>query len=304
MSALDMPIPPELAVPNEPIADHELAMYLDAVHDAAGESSVDLHVAAAWLADDENAQTVPARVARWRCESDDEAEWALRKLALAEAELSRLREQADEWAARIEQWFRSAAQQHERTAEFMADRLRDYGIRRRAAGGGATLDLPSGTIKTQQSKPAVKIADDEKLYAAIEALDGDALVKWNDAMLNAGIEQHELVKITHKVYAQPLRKLVQISEKPDGNVLRITFGQCDHVVTYDFLADGNDVPERGEMLVCSSCPHDSIDGEQRRPVADAELVAETKRVVIGPDGSELPGVTVSDESIDCTVKAR
>lgn len=304
MSALDLPIPAELAIDDEPIKQHELLMYLDAVHDAAGEASVDLHVAAQWLADDENAMTVPARVARWRCESDDAAEWAMRKLALAEAELSRLREQANEWAERIELWFRNAAREHERTADFMAERLRDYGLRRREAGGGATLELPSGVIKTTLSKPAVTVEDDAALYAAIAALDGDALVEWSKAMQNAEVEQHELTKIEHKVYVQPLRKLVKIVEKPDGNVLRIEFGQCDHVVTYDFLADGDDVPAEGELLVCPDCPADPVDGEQRRPVRSAELVVQTKRVVVGPDGGELPGVVVTSESIDCTVKAR
>lgn len=303
MSVPDLPIPAELAVEQEPIAEHELAAYFAAVQNDADAAAVDPEVAAEWLAADDSAQSLAARVARWRIEADDQAEWALRKLAVANEELRRFTEQAQEWANRIHAWFLQASREHERTASFMRDRLEDYGLRRREAGGGATLTLPSGTIRTTASGEAVEVENDEELYVLLEGLDGDALVEWSNAMANAEVEQHELTKRSVKIDVRSLRKLVRIEHVHDGNELTIEYA-CGHVVTFDYFGSIEEVPERGEVIGCAQCPMDPIEGVAQVAVARAELSQRTKPVVLGPDGSELKGVRVRPARIVPKVEAR
>lgn len=306
MAMPDIPIPAELAVEAEPLSDDELARYFD-VHEA--------FTSASGLPEHMRPQPSETEAGRWRIESDDAAEWALRKLAMARDEAARLREQADEWAARIEHWFVQAAREHVRTEAFMRERLEDYGLRRRDAGGAATLNLPSGTIKTTSSQPAVEVVDDATLALVLETALGEppralsdedaaSYRAWREAwdkLVADSDEPVELVKRTPKVYVGPLRKLVRVAELPTGQTRWVLSLSCEHeqIITTD---DDDMGVELGDELPCSQCPGDPIDGAALSTLIAVEQQQLTELVAVGPDDEPVPGAGVKPGGVTATVK--
>lgn len=318
MALPDFPLlPPELAVDSPPLTDDDLATYF-AVMDAGPNAGMS-HTG---QEDPEMAEAVElgAVVHGWRVEADDQAEWALRKLALANEELRRLAEQAQEWQARIGAWFQQAAHTHQRTAAYMEERLADYALRLREVGGPATLQLPSGTIKTTEQKPKVEVADDALLARMLdEALaeptralseeDAAAYKAWRDAWAKLVAEADqpvELVKRTPKVYVGPLRKLVRAEERPTGQTRWVLSLSCDHELATVTDDDASEParPKLGEGLACSLCPTDSIDGETISTVVAIEEIKLTELVPVGPDGEPVPGAMVNPGGIVPKVEAR
>lgn len=171
------PIPPEL-IDDEPHGEVE-RLTADAF-DFAEQSEVELVEAVEMLAD--------AEPDRWRIRTDDDAEWALRHLAEARAELERLRQQSLRWQERIEAWFRQAAREPARRAEFFQAHAEWYGRRCRAEGR-KSVKLPSGTIATRSTPAAAVIADPV------------ALVEWAREALP------EAVRVREDVLVSTLRKL-------------------------------------------------------------------------------------------------
>ena len=199
MSAAELPNLPELALVDEPLTDDDLDRYF-AMNEGTDQTMP--------LADD-HARSVDG----WRIEDDETADWALRKLAVAAVERQVLVEQADEYIARIRSWFDRVARKHERTMSFMENRLEDYGLRRREAGGAKTVELPSGVIRTSEAKPAAEVDDDEALAAYIEReTDGRGDMAWAEAIRAAGFDLDDMIQRTPKVYVGPLRKVVHVEE--------------------------------------------------------------------------------------------
>lgn len=305
MALSDFPLPAELAVDEPPLSDEDLAVYFGRLDEQPDPDYAPLPAS-------------ESTVGRWRVEADDQAEWALRKLALANEEMRRLAEQAQEWERRIRAWFQQAAATHERTAAFMEDRLADYALRLRAAGGPATLQLPSGTIKTTEQKPAVEVADDALLARILDealgepqrALDEDELARWRAwqeawAKATAGMEEPlELVKRTPKVYVGPLRKLVHVEERPTGRERLTLTLACDHEAAEVIAAGAETDALLGSLTACPLCPADSIDGEAMQVVVATQVEPLTELVPVGPDGDPVPGAQVRPGGITPKVEAR
>lgn len=150
----DEPIPAELAAPDDaPDPDATAAEAFD----FAASSVVPLGQAVEMLAD--------AEPERWRIVDDDGAEWAMRHIAEATAELAELRARAARWQERIDAWFAQAAEQVARRADFFTAHLEWYGRRERIEHERATISLPSGKVSARQVGAAVEIVDEEALLA-------------------------------------------------------------------------------------------------------------------------------------------
>jgi phage host-nuclease inhibitor protein Gam len=231
----ELPMPPELAAP-EPDADAWVHQLADQVAAVAAESSVDADDLAAGLAADEwtedaGASWVPEPARRWTVTDDGTAEWAMRHVAAADAELAALGAQADEWAGRIKAWFDQRARPVLATRGFMAAHLEAYALRRREANPKhKTLTLPSGVVRTSYVSAKVEVDD--------------------DATVAAWAEEHGLasvVKVTKKVYVGDLRDEVEVVDWPIGVKVVAACG-C-----VDLQPDGTTPPPPGAGWFCHGC---------------------------------------------------
>lgn len=315
MTAADLPIPADLAFDAPPLTDDQLDAYFaeaEHVEDAheipvfSGEGVVD-----EFVADDEAWGRREVRaVAGFQVTDLATAEWAMRKLAEAEAERAALAEQRDSWMERIGAWFDQASKRPTRTANFMTDRLLAFGRGERERNPRvATIPLPSGTIKTTASRPAVEVADDAALasYIAdrltlppVPASDA-ALARyrtWQEAVAEAEAEGDNLVKYTPKVYAGPLRAVASVQQRKLGDRVTVTLS-CDH--SWSFITNGEHEYTVGVFASCSVCEPDPIDGARSWPVREVVTEDEYEVVVVGPDGEPLPGVAVRPGGVSVKV---
>lgn len=300
MSAVpDMPIPPELALAGgEPYTLEEIDLYYDVM--AVGPTD--------GRDEDPGPVELAAEIHAWQIEADDQAEWAGRRLALAAEEVARLQEQANEWAARIGHWFEQASKRPRQRVGFFEDRLADYALRVREAGGPSSLVLPSVTVGTTLHKPAVKVEDDARLadYLAIAGTNGtqEGFDAWNRAWASVDFEEDDLVKTTQKVFVVPLRKLVHVEEIEEQLWDCSAILSCGHTVDLGAQTAPDDfaVPDRGDLMACPS--GDGHDPGFSYPVS-ATVTRQRKRLAaVGPDGIEVPGCTVSEASVSASVKVR
>lgn len=163
----DEPLPPELASPDD-AADAWLEQVADAGAQLADDTGMDPDAAGALLAipAHESAEgyaaraLVPEAAQRWTVTDDRSAEWAMRHVVAATAEIERLRDQADNWEARIHQWFTHRANPLLAKVAFMEAHLERHAIALRAADPKRkTLVLPSGAVRTTSSAPKVVISN-------------------------------------------------------------------------------------------------------------------------------------------------
>ena len=155
-----VPLPPMLGRP--PLADD-----IEAVLD---DRPLHGEMAAALTTDDDGraVEMIDERteiVHRWSITQDNEAEWAMRKLAEAEAEIAAVEAQAVEWKAQVDDWLATVRRRPEGTARFMRERLEAYALRERAEADRATVPLPSGKVATRESKAKASICDPPDLLA-------------------------------------------------------------------------------------------------------------------------------------------
>lgn len=111
------------------------------------------------------------------------AEWAMRHVAAAEAELATLRAAADEYHAQIDEWFDDASRRARTTAAFFAPHLEHYQRRRREMTDDATLKLPSGVVKTRKYQPSIEVDDEAAVIAWAERVGLDAVLVKRDPKL-------------------------------------------------------------------------------------------------------------------------
>ena len=120
----------------------------------------------------------------WRVRTDDDAEWALRKIGAARAELAELEAKAKRWADKIASWFEQAAKDPERTAEFFTAQVERYAMAERREHDRKSVKLPSGKFSTRSVPLALEIDDDE------------ALVEWAVDNLPDAIRVREDVQVS------------------------------------------------------------------------------------------------------------
>lgn len=283
-----MPVDLALVQPLEP---EELAAFMAWADQTAADAGVEplelvQHVAEVAMAPDFDPGPVgddmpaPARAgARWRIRSAEEAEWAMRHLAAADANLELLKSQRDAYVAKITAWHLAAMREPNRSAAFFRAHLEAWGVEQRELHPKvATIPLPSGAIATTTHKPAVQVLDDE------------AVAEWAEATLPA-MRADELVKLTTKVYIGELRKEVAITDMPTGrHWVSLSCGcsmstdeveDCAALVGLELDCDAN--PEHGTQVVQSCEP-------------------ELEPAAIDADGGRVPGTIVEPQHV--TAKAK
>lgn len=196
----DLPLPPNLAGP-DPLPAQALERYLtllsppqEVEQEGGSEEEPEQRELTAEQVEEMDS------VARWAIGSEGEAEWAMRHLRGHLRRRAEVKAQADEWRAQIDQWERGEVAKLLPSLEFFAGRLEAYGLAvRKADPDRATIDLPSGAIKTTSSGARVTVEDDRLaglwLAENLEEVP-EALCKW-----------------TAKVYVGPLRKLLVVAEE-------------------------------------------------------------------------------------------
>lgn len=290
MPAVPLPLPPELASP-EPDADAWVPALADALVAMADDAGMDPDAAGAMLADDtaegnaDHAANVPERARRWQVTDDRSAEWAMRHVAQAEAELAQLRAQADEWRQRIDTWFVQRARPLQATVGFMAGHVERYALAKREANPKAkTLTLPSGVVRTSYVAPKVEVAD------------ADEVVAWARANGLA-----DVVRVKREPKVSELREHLTLVERAVG--IRVV----DDAGCVVALADGSlQLPEPGAEWWCPQCADTTkvaavtVDAYQVVAVRTAQLDGLPPH---GPLPAPVPGTFVAPERVTAKAQA-
>jgi len=104
---------------------------------------------------------------RFRIETDDQAEWAGRKLAVATRRTAEIRETADRARARIEQWQADMLAPHRRDLEFFEGLLTEYATDQRTGHGRKQVETPSVKVTTRTVPATFAVVDAERAAAAL-----------------------------------------------------------------------------------------------------------------------------------------
>jgi phage host-nuclease inhibitor protein Gam len=250
MSALPEDLlPPFLAVDEEPLTDLEILGFIEA---AAVDGEDDPHRP------------------RWSIDSDEEAEWAMRKLAYEERALRTIADQAEDWAARIQRWHDEVIKPHKSTAAFFRGALEDY-ARRQREEGRLSVPLPSGKVSTRNVPASVKVADEATVL--------DCLPAW------------DRVYVTKESIR--LRELQQITAVARTATLHLACGHSFECVVLD-------PSEIGPVTNCSAC--DRKEGEDRSQVSITGVDLSAPIPVLKNTRKPIPGAIVEPERVSVTVK--
>lgn len=120
-----------------------------------------------------------AGVGGYTLTDDDAADWALRKLAKARADIEQAERMADERKKLIDRWLQDSTASDCQTVEFFTGLLSEYHSRVLADDPDRkTLDLPSGRVKSRTYKPAVVIDDLDELVEWLVEVDRADEITW------------------------------------------------------------------------------------------------------------------------------
>lgn len=160
-----MPIPSDLNDDPPPLPDADLEAFIADVLDVATESGASIGDSThAHLHADER----PA-AASWEPTDLAGAEWCARKLAEARERIAGMSDCYETWKAELDVWLADVTKRDEVTAMLMASKLEAFALEQRAAGGPATLKLPSGQVRTVKHSTKVTMPDaDAALAWALE----------------------------------------------------------------------------------------------------------------------------------------
>jgi hypothetical protein len=248
MSALPEDLlPPFLAVDEEPLTDDEIAGFVEA-------SAVD--------GED------PHRP-HWSIDSDEEAEWAMRKLVYEERALRTINDQAEDWAARIQRWHDEATKPHKSTAAFFRGVLEDY-ARRQREEGRLSVPLPSGKVSTRNVPASVKVVDEATVLAELP-----------QEVRNVVVKESVRLNLFQKATAVARTATLHVS--------------CGHVFEVVIL----DPKEIGPETVCGICSKVD-DPDSLVAITGVELSAPIP--VLKTTRKPVPGAIVEPERVSVTVK--
>lgn len=181
-----LPLPPALAIRDEPFTDEDLDDFIDAR--AAG-------------------LPAPAAVGKFIIDDDSKAEWAGRRFRDIDAARDAAIEQANQWSEQIDEWLDAELARLGPRAAVFEEALKRYAINRRTADekNNKTTSLPSVTVSTRKpTTSTVHIANQEVVEAWARTLDADAL--------------RAVAKITIEVQVSKLRK---VAEVPKGKTVAL-----------------------------------------------------------------------------------
>lgn len=248
----DDPLPPELAVDEEPLS----------------EPAIDFHAGV-------GAEEAEPLRPRWDVADDDVAEWALRKLGNAQRAEAQLRTQRDAWTDRISHWFDQASRPHAQRAAFFEGALKDYLRRRREADPKLnSIPLPSGRVASK--------AEPAKVVVAHEA----TVLDWIEDVLDR--EQRETV-VRREVKVSELRKLVEIQREVLGTRYLLEL-ECGHTQAWGTVLDETEAPDLGDAIQCFPCTEETgLPAARTITTLETQEVVETTVVA---RGEPVPGVDV------------
>jgi len=259
------PLPPELAMDDSPLPDADLQQLWDAATELAADAAMDPGDAALQLADSDDG---PSR--RWWITDDGGAEWALRHVAEAEAELVRLRQQRDAWVERISQWFTQAAGKEQARRAFFVDHLERYAIAERERADRKTIKLPSGVLRTRPAPATVKVTDEAKVL----------LWAQEQGVLDEVAPPKRSVKLT------PLREHAKAVEVVDWAQLVLSDG-----TVWEWMRNGVEAVYATE----ASTPRQVIHGHVCPQVGDGHYVVRREPLHVPDDPA---GVVLQDDRAD------
>jgi hypothetical protein len=229
----------------------------------------------AWV-DEIGSDTLPEPAQRWIIDGTGSAEWAMRHVAAADAQIAALAAQAEEWRERIDAWLERESSRPQATRAFFVGHLERYALNLRAADPAAkTLSLPSGRVTTVGRVPRVIVTDEE------------AAVEW--ARTNAPDAITE--RIVTSIPLAELRRYVAVHQVISEAWVTNSCG-CRLYLRDD---EGLDLPEPGVEVECSECLTAATLG-RIEPTA-SRLLART------PMGGWVPGVDVDQGGTTARVVA-
>lgn len=308
-----MPIPPDLNDDPPPLPPADLDAFVTMVVDLAQMSGVSLGDSThAHIHADER----PA-AASWEPTDLAGAEWCARKLADARERIAGLRDCYETWKSELDVWLADVTKRDEVTALLMESKLEAFALEQRAAGGPATLKLPSGQVRTVKHSTKVTMPDAAAALAwALERIpcprcEGRGLVPDGAAVPspeecghcdNGWIERHpDIVQRKEWVNVTDVRAYVEARTVPTGRFVMDL--ECGCTLT-DSLPDelAERVTDDGRLWVDGRtvrllCP--THGAEQ----AIAHIVPETKLqpVEVGPGGATVDVLSVEPEHVTATV---
>lgn len=117
------------------------------------------------VTDEQIAQGPPADV---ELSAFEHVEWAMRKMAAAQARLDALAERYAEMVGRIERWYEQEAAGDRQSIDYFTGLIERYAVARRERhpDGPATYNFPSGKVITRRKKDPTIEVEDEKALAA------------------------------------------------------------------------------------------------------------------------------------------
>lgn len=156
---------------------------------------------------------------RFVIDSEDKANWALRKIAEHEGHLNNANELAQKEIDKIENWFKQIKEQKQNQIEHLQSMLAEYAIKQREKDPKfKSLKLPNGRFGFRK-RPDKWNYDDEKLLESLKQS-----------------EMTDLIKVEEKVNKRDLRKVLEVV---NGKVLNPETGE---------FIDGVSIEEQGESF--------------------------------------------------------
>lgn len=131
----------------------------------------------------------------WQIDTVRMAEWAMRKVSQAEAEIFDAKQHAEYWHHEIDEWLIKATSRAQTTSRFLGHHLEEFALAVRITSDHKlkTVELPAGVVNTRADKAKVVVVDETKL------------IEWCEVNLNAA------VKIDKSILVSELRKHVEIA---------------------------------------------------------------------------------------------
>lgn len=261
-------------------------------------SAADVEALVTFAANDPDAGPValPSEEARrWRIEDDGAAEWAMRRLAMAEEDLARIAAQADEWRKPIDEWQDHQARRPNSAAAFFRAHLEGYALRVQDASGGdiKTVALPSGKVGTREN-PARMAVDDPTV-----------LLEW--------AKEHAPQAVAERVPLTALKEVAAVAEVV--TLAKVTLSPCGCIVAWSrsngpkfralapvSLSDAvrgpwlPGLPGLADGVECPECASEALTGR-----IDVEA---TVNEPLTAEGVRVPGVYVEPATVTATAKPR
>ena len=109
-------------------------------------------------------------------DSDIKADWAVGKIAEAEAKIAEMADAKQQYIDKINAWFDDATSSHRSTIEYMTEQVKPWAERQIPMDAKKkSIKLPSGSYGFRNSQAKVLIDDEEKAMSACKELHPEAI---------------------------------------------------------------------------------------------------------------------------------